>query len=266
MFFFLHDTATTEISTLSLHDALPIFAALTKLDLMDNKITVLPDAFGQLTALTRLNLNSNKLEDPPMVLARLPNLTALHLVKNPFLEKPGWWQGQDNIGFVNLAREREKTDPARCLAAFATSPDGQPRAFTHDACAEAWARDGWRAPLFAALLAMLDGWAFKPPIEHEPKWRYLEEHVFPLAADVWGDAGRFRQLQDLAKRRKGELEAQCRVIVAAVANDTEGDGGWICSELDDIAGDVVKGAARKVGEGEGGGGGGGGEEIGRAHV
>ena len=70
---------------------------------------------------------------------------------------------------------------------------------------------------------MADGWAFKPPID-DAKWAYLEEHVFPLAEKVWGDAGRFKQLQEIATKRKGELERKCRTIVAAVANDAAGDG------------------------------------------
>merc|ERR1711969_120771 len=178
-----------------------------------------------------------------MVLARLPNLTELYLKGNPFLQKPAW-QGQDGIGFYTTIREREKTDPARALAARNPGP----RAFTREAFAEAWARDQDREPLFAALLAMADGWAFKPPID-DAKWAYLEEHVFPLA-EVWaggadgGGAGRFKQLQGIAKTRKGELERACRIIVAEVANDAAGDGAWICAELDDIKGDVAKGALK----------------------
>ena len=50
----------------------------------------------------------------------------------------------------------------------------------------------------------------------DAQWGYLEEHVFPLAEKVWGDAGRFERLQDIAKRRKGELESECRAIVAEI--------------------------------------------------
>ena len=141
------------------------------------------------------------------------------------------WYGTPGVAFG-----ARPTRAARDLALI--------QSFTREAFAEAWARDDRRPRLFDALLAMLREWAFAAPVDGA-KWGYLEEHVFaPLAERVWSDAGRFARLQEAAKQGQAELERQCRALVADVANDAAGDGGWICAELDDIKGDVARGALK----------------------
>ena len=67
---------------------------------------------------------SDRLVPPP-----LPE--ALDLKGNPFLKKPEWQGLGTDIGFYTTIREREKTDPARALAARNPGP----RAFTREAFA-----------------------------------------------------------------------------------------------------------------------------------
>lgn len=58
-------------------------AALTVLDLRDNKLRALPDSIVALTALERLELSNNDLAELPPQLGTLPRLKALGLEGNP---------------------------------------------------------------------------------------------------------------------------------------------------------------------------------------
>ena len=187
----------------------------------------------------KIDLRSCGLEEPPVVLARLQHLRELELKFNPFLEAPQW-KDFNRMNFVMFIREREKNDPALALAARTPGPNP----FTHEAFHKAWGNDP--TPLLDALLTMVTEWGFKPPID-DAKWGYLAEYVFPLKR-VWGDARRFAQLQDAAREHKGELDRACRAIVADVANDAAGGGAWICTQLDDIAGDIARGARKSKAE------------------
>src|SRR2546430_9096016 len=61
-FFFFNDTATTEIYTLSLHDALPIFEHLRRIAELDNvRITVLPWSVGAHAAMAGADRKSTRL-------------------------------------------------------------------------------------------------------------------------------------------------------------------------------------------------------------
>src|SRR5687768_18073471 len=54
-FFFFNDTATTEIYTLSLHDALPISVVVARHDPVEHRLRVLPGGVGVDRKSTRLN-------------------------------------------------------------------------------------------------------------------------------------------------------------------------------------------------------------------
>src|SRR3712207_7973915 len=73
--FFFNDTATTEIYTLSLHDALPIsLNNLKSLKLIDVDYSILP-FISQLTSLTHLHIKFNK----PM---SVPTITILQHIQD----------------------------------------------------------------------------------------------------------------------------------------------------------------------------------------
>jgi len=63
----------------SLPDSFGDLAALRVLDLMDNKLAALPASFGRMMALTRLHLMYNPLGVFPEVLCDLPRLSDLNL-------------------------------------------------------------------------------------------------------------------------------------------------------------------------------------------
>src|SRR5258708_27639834 len=83
-FFFFNDTATTEIYTLSLHDALPIYSRTATaatisqdsinsvaLSLMNVAVPALPTALATLTAAPRSEEHTSELQSPDHLVCRL---------------------------------------------------------------------------------------------------------------------------------------------------------------------------------------------------
>src|SRR5215216_7954858 len=74
-FFFFNDTATTEIYTLSLHDALPISASLAVLVVMFAAVTLLPALLSYLgpnvDRLRRSEEHTSELQSPDHLVCRL---------------------------------------------------------------------------------------------------------------------------------------------------------------------------------------------------
>src|SRR5256885_16963808 len=68
-FFFFNDTATTEIYTLSLHDALPILTSFTRPTIPFSNITLMP--WGWCGDLVRSEEHTSELQSPCNLVCRL---------------------------------------------------------------------------------------------------------------------------------------------------------------------------------------------------
>ena len=82
--------------------------SLTALDLSFNELTALPEGFGQLTNLTTLNLGSNKLTALPEGFEQLTNLTTLHLNGNKLTALPEGFEQLTSLTALDL-RSNELT-------------------------------------------------------------------------------------------------------------------------------------------------------------
>ena len=218
---------------------------LVELNLHNNELETIPKELGKLNMLKTIDLSNNKLANPGDIFAifdglrlekirlKLHPLETLDLEKNPMCD--GLPKGTHNLGFLAWWEEHSKNDPILALQHRPPLP----------ITAEDF--DTWQTStqerFLAALLKMVSEWAFKPPIDEDDwrKWVYFEKHVVPLS-DVWADSDHFKQLQAIAKTCKGELEAECRAVVSAMANDGA-DGKFLCEALDPIDGDIASGTA-----------------------
>src|SRR5258706_7385720 len=81
-FFFFNDTATTEIYTLSLHDALPIFAQLrARVGALKFNVLLSPDQTDRSSILTRIVDARNRSEEHTSELQSLTNLVCRLLLE-----------------------------------------------------------------------------------------------------------------------------------------------------------------------------------------
>ena len=117
MFFFFNDTATTEIYTLSLHDALPI-SEIRELDISHNQLTLMPFSFiNTLKQLTILNINNNSVVTlnyrDTGAISRLPYLKQVSLSYMPKLkvrseEHTSELQSQFRISYAVFCLKKKK--------------------------------------------------------------------------------------------------------------------------------------------------------------
>src|SRR6266705_6104665 len=80
LFFFFNDTATTEIYTLSLHDALPIFVQPAQGRLLRRHVQRRADQLGEDRKSTRLN-SSHRTNSYAVFCLKKKNQTKLHELK-----------------------------------------------------------------------------------------------------------------------------------------------------------------------------------------
>src|SRR3989475_9277503 len=97
-FFFFNDTATTEIYTLSLHDALPIFPKLIAASLIAKR----PEQYG---------FEAQPL--PPLVFDEItiPDATGLDVIARRSEEQTSELQSQSNLVCRLLLEKKKKTEP-----------------------------------------------------------------------------------------------------------------------------------------------------------
>jgi len=96
-------------------------AALTQLNLSDNRLTTLPSEIGQLSALTWLNLSNNHLTTLPAEIGQLAALTQLNLSDNRLTTLPSEIGQLSALTWLNLFNNHLTTLPAEIgqLAALA---------------------------------------------------------------------------------------------------------------------------------------------------
>ena len=79
-----------------------ISSEMTRLDLSDNALEVLPQCFGQLSLLNFLNLSRNKLERLPDTFGQLANLRYLNLSGNRLTDLPSSLSRFEHLEILNL--------------------------------------------------------------------------------------------------------------------------------------------------------------------
>ena len=85
---------------------------LTRLSLVDDRLTTLPAEIGQLTQLTKLDLVNNQLTTLPAEIGQLTQLTKLGLSNNQLSELPAQIGNMTQLTELDLSNNRLTTLPA----------------------------------------------------------------------------------------------------------------------------------------------------------